>query len=52
MLWTTTLFVVTRATPEQAAQHNEIVAVIREQMLAGDDVDSEAEFLEDDFDFL
>ena len=40
------------ATPEQAAQHNEMVAVIREQVLAGDDVDSEAEFLEeDDFDF-
>ena len=41
-----------RATPEQAAQHNEIVAVFREQMLAGYDVDSEAEFLEEDgFDF-
>ena len=37
-----------RATPEQAAQLNEIVAVIREQMLAGDDVVSEAKFLEED----
>ena len=41
-----------RATPEQAAQHNELVAVIREEMLAGDDADSEDELSEeDDFDF-